>query len=490
MASGLASNSPDAGATGGASVSATPTVVAPQRIFLTGNSMTDGVRYTGLAELLGRGGAAVSLGRQSGSGYPQAYNLNLKAGYYTSGIDPARPTDSNPWGNYQQAFAGTWDTLTLQPHDRRLLNDYSGGPGANEADVPMTIAFMQRLAANSPGAQGFAYSRPARRTDVDAGNKPTGLPFDYAAEWLKTYVYSGAGLNSNFITRSYVKQFMPLARSAQQAGATAKSMKPLRLIPVGEAYYNIDQMIKAGRFAGTHLTSMKTLYTDQSHPTATASYVIALTFHASITGNDPRGVAPTSNYLNAALALADAKVQALIQQAVYDAITYTGYTGWTVPMPAAGEPTGAIGGTMFNDLDADGVRDGGEPTLSNWKVFIDADKDGVHDAGEPTTFTDSTGGYRFTALTAGSYRVRAAINAGWRQTTPSSGYVDVTLAGGQDAAGRNFGATQKAKLSGTLWNDLDADAVRDAGEAGLANWTVYLDADKDGVLDATERSVT
>lgn len=579
-------------ATTEAAIAAPATLVAPQRVFLTGNSMTDGVRYAGLAQLLARDGAPVSLGRQTGPGYSQADNFALKAGYYTSGLDPAQPDSQDPWGNYQQALTHTWDTLTLQPHDRRLLKDYAGGT-TNQADVPMTVAFMQQFAAASPGAQVFAYSRPVRRTDVDAGNKHTGATFNYSSEWLKSYVDSGTGMNGNYITRSYVQQFMPLARSAQQADPAAGTMKPLRLIPVGEAYYNIDQMIKADKFAGTHVTSIQSLYIDQSHPNATASYVIALTFYASITGNDPRGVAPTSSFVTATPALADAKVQALLQQSVYDAMSYGGYTGWTTPMPApatqpaaisgnifsdtdsdgvrdsgeaalsgwtvfldldkdrvldAGESarttdaagayaftelqpgdysivlqlksgytptqptggthavkvaagqvlggvnfgarpaTGSISGTLFNDQDADGVKDSGEVPLATWKLFIDSDKDGVLDIGEKTAVTDAAGNYWFSSLNAGSYRVREVMSSGWRYTSPSSGYHDVTLTAGQNTAGRNFGNTQRVKISGTLWNDLDADSVRDAGEAALSGWRVYLDSDKDGVFDSTERS--
>src|SRR3954469_19766219 len=58
--------------------------------YLIGNSMTDGVRYNGLTALLGRDGSSVTLGRQTGPGYSQAYNLNLRPGYWTSGADPAR----------------------------------------------------------------------------------------------------------------------------------------------------------------------------------------------------------------------------------------------------------------------------------------------------------------------------------------------------------------------------------------------------------------
>ncbi len=43
-----------------------------------------------------------------------------------------------------------------------------------------------------------------------------------------------------------------------------------------------------------------------------------------------------------------------------------------------------------------------------------------------------------------------------------------------------------ATKSGTKWHDLNADGVKDAGEAGLGGWTIYVDYDDDGVLDEGE----
>ena len=161
--------------------------------------------------------------------------------------------------------------------------------------------------------------------------------------------------------------------------------------------------------------------------------------------------------------------------------------GWELlPVPSN---TASIAGNLFNDLDSDGVKDSGEGALSNWKVFLDADKDGVLDSGEKTATTDSSGNYKFTALAAGSYRVREVTNSGWRRTAPSSGYFDVTLTSGQASTGKNFGNTQKVLISGTLFNDLDGDGTKDSGEGGLSNWKVYLDSDKDGVWDSTEKYV-
>jgi len=45
-----------------------------------------------------------------------------------------------------------------------------------------------------------------------------------------------------------------------------------------------------------------------------------------------------------------------------------------------------------------------------------------------------------------------------------------------------------AAVSGVKWNDLDGDSAKDIGEPGLSGWTIFLDADSDGVLDGGETS--
>jgi hypothetical protein len=148
-----------------------------------------------------------------------------------------------------------------------------------------------------------------------------------------------------------------------------------------------------------------------------------------------------------------------------------------------------ISGTAFNDLDGDGVKDSGEAGIASRRIYLDADLDGVFDATETSTLTSSTGAYTFKTLAAGSYRVREVLPSGWRRTAPSAGYFSLTLASGASSTGRNFGSTQRVLISGTVFNDLDGDRVRDGGEAGLSGWRVFIDADLDGVFDSTEKSV-
>ena len=55
-------------------------------------------------------------------------------------------------------------------------------------------------------------------------------------------------------------------------------------------------------------------------------------------------------------------------------------------------------GTKFNDLNANGKRESGEPGLAGWRIFADYDNDGVRDTGEPYADTDASGNYKITGI--------------------------------------------------------------------------------------------
>jgi len=65
----------------------------------------------------------------------------------------------------------------------------------------------------------------------------------------------------------------------------------------------------------------------------------------------------------------------------------------------------------------------------------------------------------------------------------------VTISTGDLWAETGFGSAQGA-VYGWTWNDVDLDAEWDDGESALEGWTVFLDIDKDGQLDAGETSTT
>jgi hypothetical protein len=83
--------------------------------------------------------------------------------------------------------------------------------------------------------------------------------------------------------------------------------------------------------------------------------------------------------------------------------------------------------------------------------------------------------------------VRVVKPTGFRVSTPSSGYLDVSVSG-NNVTNKNFGVTQRVLITGRVWIDTDKDNVKDSAEAVLSNWTVFIDKDKDGVFDSGETS--
>jgi len=152
---------------------------------------------------------------------------------------------------------------------------------------------------------------------------------------------------------------------------------------------------------------------------------------------------------------------------------------------------GTISGMKFSDLDRDGVHDASEPGLAGWTIFLDEDDDGQLDDGEASTVTDANGNYSFTNVVPDTYTIREVLQDNWTQTSPVDDHYVVEMLYTQDVAGKDFGnASAPGKIMGTKWSDLDADGIFDDGEPGLPGWTIYIDEDDDGHLDAGEITVT
>ena len=153
------------------------------------------------------------------------------------------------------------------------------------------------------------------------------------------------------------------------------------------------------------------------------------------------------------------------------------------------DEAGAIEGSKWNDLDRDGVKDESEPGLADWTIYLDNNQNGEIDEDEPSRITDADGNYAFSFLEPGNYSVAEVLQPGWSQTFPDDTH-DVTVTEGETISNLNFGnfLSDPATISGVKWHDLDRDGVKDEGEPGLADWTIYLDDNQNGELDEGELS--
>jgi len=94
-----------------------------------------------------------------------------------------------------------------------------------------------------------------------------------------------------------------------------------------------------------------------------------------------------------------------------------------------------ISGTVFQDININGVQDPGEPGIAGQTVDLDLNGSGTL---EMAATTDSSGNYQFTVSSAGTYTVRQVLYGGVLLDAPASGGNQVTLSSGVNVTGQNF----------------------------------------------------
>jgi hypothetical protein len=128
--------------------------------------------------------------------------------------------------------------------------------------------------------------------------------------------------------------------------------------------------------------------------------------------------------------------------------------------------TCAAEGTKFFDLDADGVRDPGDPGIPGFEIFADYNHNGQLDPGEPSTVSDSTGRYVLDDIRppgGGSYTLRERLLITRRRATTD--WVCSFPHAGVDGG---FGAVGASLSCG--WGPIDPDQVPNATGKDFGNW--------------------
>ncbi len=149
-------------------------------------------------------------------------------------------------------------------------------------------------------------------------------------------------------------------------------------------------------------------------------------------------------------------------------------------------PIGSINGTVYNDSNSNGTKDGAEAGLAGRTVYIDVNSNNVFDANEPSRTTSATGAWSFAAVGPGNYNIRHVLAAGNRKTQPGAGVPGYNLvqAVSQNAFNVNFGNTTNILLAGTVYNDVNSNGVKDAGEAGIAGVVININSPAGGATVA------
>ena len=158
----------------------------------------------------------------------------------------------------------------------------------------------------------------------------------------------------------------------------------------------------------------------------------------------------------------------------------------------------SIQGLKYEDINGNGEHDFREPYLNGWTMFLDENYNHVLDAGEQSTITAydeslGDGVFWFKNLPLGDYVVCEVMQDNWAQTDPGNPQtpecIESTLTyNGQICDGHDFGNEKLGKITGKKYNDSNLNGQHDEQEPYLNGWTIFLDTNMNGVLDAGEQS--
>ncbi len=153
---------------------------------------------------------------------------------------------------------------------------------------------------------------------------------------------------------------------------------------------------------------------------------------------------------------------------ISSATSHSGSSG----MSFLGAPCSEICGTKWDDLNANGIWDAGEPCMPGVTIYLDLNGNNQLDSGEPWTVTmwddpttvcvNECGTYCFTGLRPGTYTVREIVPSGYNQTFPTGPDEHVVgLGPRQTVSGKDFGNSNCNPQQG----------VDFTGPFAPANWT-------------------
>ena len=116
-------------------------------------------------------------------------------------------------------------------------------------------------------------------------------------------------------------------------------------------------------------------------------------------------------------------------------------------------PRYTISGQIFVDTNRNLIRDGVEPAYQGASIRLTG-------RASATRTSNSSGNYSFGNLLAGTYYVTLSVPSGFVNTTP----VQQTMTVGPNRPGRNFGIVNIYSISGSVFNDISKNRLKDTGE--------------------------
>ena len=158
--------------------------------------------------------------------------------------------------------------------------------------------------------------------------------------------------------------------------------------------------------------------------------------------------------------------------------------------PANGAPKASpaptIAGVKYEDLNADGVREPGEPGLAGWKIELFFEGKYV-----TSTTTGAGGAYSFRLdadafpqLGEGAYTLKEESREGWH-LEEAPGPIAVHYGVGEhNYGGNDFGNWRPATISGHKFDDSNVDGVWGSVETPLSSWGIQLSNGEEALTSA------
>jgi hypothetical protein len=281
---------------------------ATNRAYFIGNSVTDTIQYDKLRQLAESRGHRMPWGRQMIPGSPLD-NLWISPGSGFTQPPYGYPTNALP--NY------TWDFFSLQPFDRFLSSDTNS----------ITLFVNLGMPHNS-NMQVVVMSRWPRQSSFNP---------DFDGAWLSPFVDNQFG--ATLETREFFEQVMFALRPAWNGQLT----KPIRLAPVGDVLYALNQKMKAGEIAG--YTNVVQVYADGIHFNDVGQYICGCTYYTIIFKENPIGLTATP------YGVSDTALVAAIQTTVWEVVSVHPHAGLIPePLPMVYQVEVPEGGTATFDV--------------------------------------------------------------------------------------------------------------------------------------------
>jgi len=159
---------------------------------------------------------------------------------------------------------------------------------------------------------------------------------------------------------------------------------------------------------------------------------------------------------------------------------FTGDVAYAIESP------NAISGVVFEDVNVNGILDTGDPGIPNWWLQINGTFTNGTNYGPVNIKSDLGAFYSFSGLSSGVFDLKIKNVPGWKNTTQSI-IDDLNFLSGSGVT-IDFGNYKLGRIIGLVYNDTNANSIKDFTDTPLPNWTVNLSKDGNTITTTTDQN--